>query len=315
MFNIITIGSATKDIFLDAKKLKKDNDFSFPLGEKIELEKILSFSGGGGVNTATTFALQGLKTAFCGILGQDLAGQEIIEELNQKGINTELVTIKPGGTTDIGLIFHAESERTILLYHGVSKTFSEKDIDWKGLGNTAWLYLAPLWKNAAKLTEKIVSSAKENNVKVALNPSLHQLSLPNIRDILREVNVLILNDEESAFLAGAKSYQEKKVFSEIRKITPAIIIITKGKGGAAALEGKSFYQITAPPTDVVDATGAGDSFGAGFVAGLIQKKTIKESLQLGMANAVSNIQIFGANKGLLKKGDDFSMIKITKTQL
>jgi sugar/nucleoside kinase (ribokinase family) len=328
MLNIIAIGSATRDIFINAENLKKGGGLCFPLGGKIELENLQTFSGGGGVNAATAFALQELKTGFCGIVGQDLAGQMILDELNSLGIDTQLAKTKASRQTDSGIIFHAGSERTILLYHSVSRTFSEKDIDWQTLKNTQWIYIAPLWGKAANLTEKLISFAKYNRIKVSLNPSLDQLKLKNIKELINKINVLFLNDDEASFLTNIKPYCEKPVFSSIcscAKLGLAqdkIAVITKGKQGAAAFDGKFLYQIPAPKVKVVDATGAGDSFGSGFVAGLIQANCgrsdlpqswdIERALRLAMANAISNIRVFGANQGLLKKGDKIHDIKITK---
>ncbi len=327
MLDIIAIGSATKDIFLDAKNLQKGNNLVLPLGGKIELKNIRYFSGGGGVNAATTFALQGLKTAFCGVLGQDLAGQEIIDELNEKGIDTSLVKVKQGQKTDIGLIFHAKTERTILLFHGASRTMNEKDIDWQQLKNTKWLYLAPLWGQAAKLTPLVLSSAKHDGLrapaallKIAMNPSLDQLKLKNIKEIIKNIDVLLLNNSEASFLTGIKPDDEKRLFSAIYSCArpslaqnkQLITVITKGKEGATTFDGRYFYQVPAPPVKVADATGAGDSFGSGFVAGLIQKKNIEESLKLAMTNAIGNIQVFGANEGLLEKGQEVEEIIVKK---
>lgn len=312
MLDIITIGSATKDIFLDAKDLQKGTYLVLPLGEKIELKNIRYFSGGGGVNAATTFALQGLKTGFCGVLGQDLAGQEIIDELTEKGIETSLVKVKQGQKTDVGLIFHAKTERTILLFHGASRTMNEKNIDWQQLQNTKWLYLAPLWGQAAKLTVKLVELAEGKGIKIAVNPSLDQLALPGFKKILPKIDVLILNSDEASFLTKI-AYLQKPVFKKISSLTKSIIVITKGKQGATAFDQRLFYEVPAPPVKVADATGAGDSFGSGFVAGLIQKKNVEESLKLAMTNAIGNIQVFGANQGLLEKGQEVEEIIVKKS--
>ncbi|MDP2926965.1 MAG: carbohydrate kinase family protein [bacterium] len=319
MFDVITLGSATKDIFLGAEKLKRGKDFCFPLGEKIEIENVRFFSGGGGINTASTFARQGLKTAFCGVVGEDPAGTEIIKELAGLGVDTELLKVKKGKSTDLGLIFHAQNERTIILHHGISRSLGKQDIDWSKLKETKWFYLAPLWGKAAKLTVALVDFAKENKIKTALNPSLDQLSLPNIKEIIRDVDVLILNDDEASFLTGVKPFKEKAIF---QKLSPNClsselkhcVVVTRGKKGALACDGKFIYNIPAPLVKVIDTTGAGDSFGSGFVAGLIQTKRIEKAMQLGMANAISNIQVFGANQGLLKKNQPSLKIKTRKTK-
>src|SRR3989344_3445955 len=97
MYDIITFGSAAQDINLKSKafKVTKDDKDSvtgegicLALGSKIDVEDIKFNSGGGGTNTAATFAKQGFKTAFCGTVGDDIAGKEIIDELKKLKINT-----------------------------------------------------------------------------------------------------------------------------------------------------------------------------------------------------------------------------------
>jgi ribokinase len=99
LFDIISIGSATRDVFFSADELKKFKMDEFPTGEaiclgygsKIEMKKIVLTSGGGGTNAAVTYARQGLKTAYIGVVGQDFNGTEIINELNREGINTDYI--------------------------------------------------------------------------------------------------------------------------------------------------------------------------------------------------------------------------------
>ncbi len=326
MPKIIVIGSATRDIFIDAENLKKGKNLCFPFGEKTEIQKVRFFSGGGGINAATTFVLQGLKTGFCGIVGKDLIGTEIIRELKEKRIDTSLLKIKKNKVTDLGMIFHAKKERTIILSHNASKSLSWQDIDFKKLKNTDWIYLAPLWGKAAKLTLELAGFAKKNKIKIAFNPSLDQLKQKNIGKILSNIDVLILNDDEALFLISLLDMRRptkrsvenrtcdvrQKVFQKIASLTKAIVIITKGKDGALAFDSKFLYHVPAQKTKVVDATGAGDSFGAGFVAGLIKENSMEKALILAMSNAIANIRVVGANQGLLKKNEKLPKIKITK---
>src|SRR3989344_2877133 len=97
MYDIISIGSASRDVLLgidDFKTFKSDDYASgeamcFSLGSKMEAKKIVFASGGGGTNAAVTFARQGLKTANIGVVGDDLNGQEILKELAAEGIDVQ----------------------------------------------------------------------------------------------------------------------------------------------------------------------------------------------------------------------------------
>ena len=92
MYDVVTFGSATWDLFLDLEDFKvlKNDDFltgeglCFNLGSKVRIEEIDFFAGGGGTNTAVTFANQGLSVAYCGSVGKDFAGREIAEILESR---------------------------------------------------------------------------------------------------------------------------------------------------------------------------------------------------------------------------------------
>ncbi|MBU4466776.1 carbohydrate kinase family protein, partial [Patescibacteria group bacterium] len=311
MSKIIVVGSATKDIFIETEGLKKGKSLCFPFGEKTEIKKAQVFSGGGGVNVATTFALQGLKASLNGAIGNDLAGKELLAELKEKKIDTGSLRIKNDKQTDLGIVFHSQQDRTIVLCHNASRSLNWQDIALEKIKKADWLYIAPLWGTSSNLTEKLINFAHQNKVKIALNPSLDQLALKQITKIINQVNVLILNSKEASFLTKVKPFQGKSkipsiaegsVIHKIASLTKAIIIITKGKDGAVCFDHSFFYNIPAQNIKVVDATGAGDSFGSGFVAGLIKTKNVENALTLGMANAIANIKVTGANQGLLKQG-------------
>ncbi len=325
MLDIITFGSASLDIFLHLKKVKiiKDKKFvtgegiAFNLGSKIDVQDIKFNSGGGGTNTAATFSNQKFKTAFYGVVGNDLAGKKILEELKEKGINTKFVLTKKGRPTNHSIILESgkEQERTILVYRGASELLEEKDISWDKIRNEKpkWFYIAPLSGKTAFLTEKIISFAKKEKIKVALNPGNSQLSLKKkvLDFVLKKIDILFLNQEEASFLTKIPYQNEKEIFLKLEKLCPGIIVMTKGKEGVIVYDGKSIYQAKPKKIKVKDKTGAGDSFASGFVSGYIYSDgDIKYSIQFGIANANSCLQEIGAKNGLLKKGEKFPKVKV-----
>jgi len=321
MFDIITFGSATRDIVISPKKLttlkygkdsSSEREVCFPIGSKIDVEEIKFYTGGGGTNTAATFALQGYKTAFCGMIGDDLPGKEILEELKKLKVNTDLVSKTSNKLTNHSVvILEGNHERTILAYRGASELLAEKDIPWKKL-NAKWIYLAPITGLLCQAFEKIVDFAKQNNIKIAANPSIAQLCLLNFSEIAKKIDVLILNKEEASFLTKIPSEKERETFKIINKLCPGVAVITKGGEGVAVFDGKNFYRaVPLPEREVVDTTGAGDAFGSGFVAEFIKSNgDIEKSIQFGMANSKGNLSQMGAKTGLLKKGDEFQSVKV-----
>lgn len=327
MLDIVTFGSVSWDIFVKPKnsKIISDKKFvtgkgvCFNLGSKVDIEEIEFNSGGGGTNTAATFSKQGFKVAYCGAMGDDLSGKEIIKELKKININTGLVVQKEEKYTNHSIVLNSggKRDRTILVYRGASELLCDKDINWEKIkkAKPKWFYLAPLSGKLAALTEKIVDFARKNKIKVAINPGNSQLKIPTrkLKDILSKVDVLFLNQEEASLLTKIPYQKEEEIFKEIDKMCPGITIMTKGKRGVVVSDGKHIYSAKPLKIKVSDRTGAGDSFASGFISGLIKfEGSIEEAIQLGMANANSCLQKIGAKNGLLDKNEKFDKIKVRK---
>jgi len=323
MFDVITFGSATWDIFLKPKvfKVVKGKKFStekgvcFALGSKVDMEEIMFFSGGGGTNSAATFKNQGFNVAFCGTVGEDVSGNEVIEDLKKRGINTELVlrtNLKP--TNHSIVISSSENERTILVYRGASEIADKEDIPWDKL-KAKWFYIAPLSGKLANIFRDIVDYAKINGIKVAVNLGNSQIALgaEKLKPILKDIDVIILNQEEASLLTKISYENEEEIFKKIDDICPGIAIMTKGDKGATVSDGRNMYSAVPPKVKVLDKTGAGDAFGSGFVSGLMKSNgDIEHAIQLGIANSSSNISEWGAKTGILEKDKDFKKVKIQK---
>ncbi|KPJ54809.1 hypothetical protein AMJ47_03085 [Parcubacteria bacterium DG_72] len=321
--DIVTFGSAAWDVFMRPKKIRpvtskrfvSKKGICFNLGSKVDIEDVYSSSGGGGTNTAATFVSQGFKTAFVGCVGNDLTGRQIIEDLKVFGINVDFVQTESSRPTNYSVILKTQGvDRTILVYRGASELFDKKRIPFGKIKKAKWFYLAPLPGKTAKITKDIVDFAEKNNIKVALNPGNSQLSLAKkeVEDIISKVDILVLNQEEASFLTNIDYHKEKEIFKKIDNICPGIAIMTKGPEGVSVSDGKHLFTAPGVHNNIVDNTGAGDAFGSGFVAGFIKKQDIEYAIQLAMTNSVSCLTKLGAKGGLLKKGQKFKKVKVSK---
>ncbi|MCX6724399.1 MAG: carbohydrate kinase family protein [Candidatus Staskawiczbacteria bacterium] len=327
-YDIITFGSATQDIHLKSrafKILKGQKDFltgagiCLPLGSKIDVQDIIFTSGGGGTNTAATFAKQGFKVAFCGAIGVDSAGLEIVRELKHLRIDTKFIVKKKEKHTNYSIIISNTGEdRTILVYRGASDALNEKDILWKKLKKTKWIYLAPMAGEQLNIFADIVNFAHENKIKIAVNPSEQQLSLPQekLKEIFQKIDILFLNQEEASFLAKVPFDDEKGIFQKIDEICSGIAVMTKGGEGVVVSDGKYLYSaLPDAKRKIVDTTGAGDSFASGFLSDYIRYDgDIEKAIQLGLANSEANLSEIGAKTGLLDKDSKFDRVKVLKQE-
>jgi len=272
---------------------------------------MLTMIGGCGVNTAFTFVLQGLATAYCGKIGQDLAGRQILEELIKVGVTTDWVVKTDNLATSQSIILTVPNkERTILIYRGASNSLTEQDINWDELKNAKWFYVGPMSGDCAPLFAKLFGFAQENNIQVSTNLGASQIKmgLEKLRSLLNlpVVKIVNLNQEEAARLTDVDFKNEKKIFKILDEVVDGIVIMTKGSGGVVVSDGEYLYSAGVPQAGYLDRTGAGDAFGSGFTAAIMRGKPIEWAIQLATANATGCVQELGATNGLLKK-DDFGL--------
>jgi ribokinase len=313
MFDVVTFGSATKDIFVRSKNFKlidspeflTDKALAVEAGAKIYIDELIFTTGGGGTNTAATFALQGLEVAYLGLVGDDVAGLEIIRELEKLGVVCDFIKVTAKAVTPHSIILSLPGkERSILVYAGAAHLLSEKDIPWEEIVKTKWFYLSGLSGNSAKVFEPIIDFAKEEKIKLAVNPGHDQLigNREITKKLLEKIDILIVNQEEASMLAGVDYEDEEILFKKFDELVPGIAVMSKGPEGVAVSDGKNIYRADIPQAGYVDRTGAGDAFGSGFVATIIKGGTIEEAIQFATANATATVQQIGAKNGLLAKG-------------
>ena len=323
MYDIITFGSVTRDSFLRLKKESyrilgegeslESKSLCFPLGAKIFIESLEVASGGGASNTAATFSNQGFKVASLSKVGDDKRGEAAIEEMKRFNVAVGFIKKDRKYSTAFSVILSSPiGERTVLIYRGACHFMEVDDMPWEKLKKVKWFYLAPLSGKSAQLFGPLLKMAKQNNIKVAVNPGESQINLGEevLKPILSQVDILILNREEAASLTKISPKAEQEIIKKLVFLTKGIVVMTKGKEGSVVCDGKYVFRAPAPSVLPFEKTGAGDAFGAGFLSGLLEKNDVEYAIQLATANATSCIQKIGAKNGLLKKGEWGSWPKV-----
>lgn len=306
MYDIITIGAATRDVFLLSDKFTfiHSKQFETGVGEcvsfgtKIDLDKIVFTTGGGATNTAATFSNLGYLTATVCRLGDDIAGRDVLADLRAHKIKTLLVQRVLGGATAYSTLLTAPNgERTALVIRGVSSSFLEKTFTWSKM-KAHVVYLTSLGGNFA-LSKKIIEQMKKAGSFIAWNPGRGELQkgFKAFRSVLSLVDVFIVNREEAELLT--KQSELKTMFNYLSR-TNGISLITDGEKGAYAEKQKTIWFANTTGVRSISRTGAGDSFGSAFIAGFLKFDNIKKALAVGMINAESVIQKIGAKAGIIK---------------
>lgn len=304
MYDIITLGSADVDIFvktLDDPEIRKHldhTDMAYHLGDKMLVDNIAITTGGGGTNTAVAFSRLGLKTGFIGVLGKDLNGKHVLEELKKEKV-TFLGAIKQGNT-GLSIILPSKKDRTILTYKGINDSLTVNDLKLDKV-NTKWLYISSMLGQSFDTAENIVHLAKKKGSKIALNLSqyLARRGLRILSHLLHAADIIVLNREEAQILTGKSKINE--IFGAIYEHSHAIVAITSGSGDIYASDGIRIYVKKIHPINPVDKTGSGDAFAAGFVYGLMKSTSIHHAMDFGHKEALSVMAHVGAKNDLLRK--------------
>lgn len=304
-FDVISFGSAIVDIFLQSKEFKliknKEGGVSIcgVYGDKIDIERKLIASGGGGTNTGVSFARLGLKAGVVARMGNDFFGQLIAKELGKEGIAIDLMAIKEEETDISVILVGPDGGRTILVSRGSTK-LEEEDINWQTL-EADWFYLASLEGNL-DLVEKLINFSKEKGIAMAWNPGKKELlEKKRLIQLINQVKVFNLNREEMEELIEEKMENKKFFWEKVKNLEGEIIVVTDGRQGAYLWSKSGLVFKKAPATTPVDETGAGDAFGSGFVAGLIKRMSLEEAFDLAMRNGSSVVRKIGAKTGLIRE--------------
>ncbi len=306
MYDMITIGSASRDVFLLSREFKLIPMRGVPggvaecvtLGAKIDVDELVLTTGGGATNAAATFAGLGLSTAVIAKVGDDEPGHAVLADLESRGIATNLVTtVKHGKTAYSTLLTANNGERTALVFRGVSSSFTERDVPLPKC-KTRGIYLTSLAGDTA-LAMKIGAYAHKKNIAIAWNPGGAELAAGRgLLAITRLMSVVLMNREEACLLLGRKDEDLRALAKSIAQ-EEQIIVITDGPNGALAYRNGQAWMSRTTGKPSVSRTGAGDAFGSGFVAALMRDLSVPDALRLATHNAESVIQHVGAKAGIL----------------
>ena len=349
MFDVITIGSATMDVFVECEdanivsvysKSKKSEFMSYPYGAKVEISDFASNVGGGGVNTAVNFANLGLKTSAIFKIGDDIYSEGVLESFKNKNVDLSNKIQDQNDSTGFSIILVSfQGDRTVLAHRGANAHIKKSDINFDAIKNSKLLYIAPLNGESNKVLDDIVKFAGENNVYVCFNAGTTSIKrgYNYLKNILETAQIVVMNKEEAAMATQIQvrpdtrevKYSEelihpdvKKMFDKLKVRDYQIIVITDGGNGAYAYDGKHYYYCPVFEGPVVSTLGAGDAFASTFCAALDKTRlNIGKSLMIASVNSAGVVSEFGATGGLLtfdeiekklSEKPDYKFVKIDK---
>jgi sugar/nucleoside kinase (ribokinase family) len=258
-------------------------------------------SGGSAANTVAGIAALGGKSAFIGQVADDQLGAVFAHDIRAAGVDFA-TEVRPGQpTTARCLIFVTpDGQRTMNTFLGASQFLPAAALDESVIANGAILYLEGyLWdpEEPRAAMRKAIDIARANGRKVAFTLSdVFCISRHggDFRKLIEDglIDILFANENELLALCEHEGFEE--AVAHIHGKVP-LLVVTRGENGAMALQGSERVEVGAEPIErLVDTTGAGDMFAAGFLFGQAQGRGLQESLRLGAICAAEIIQHYGA---------------------
>ena len=308
---ILGIGNAIVDVLakVDDEFLKKNNltkgsmklinksEFE-NLKKNIKIEKVVA--GGSVANTMAGIAnLQG-KPSFIGKINSDNFGEMYKKSLQDINVNFTYLEKNENLSTGASIILITpDSERTMCTYLGISSHLSENDINENNILNHELIFLEGyLWDKgiSEKMFKHVINIAKKNKIKIAMSLSdifcvtRHKQDFYNL--LQNDLDILIGNENEINELADKNSLLES--VNQLKKLNK-ILVITRSENGSMAIKNNEIINCKSIKVNkVLDLTGAGDLFAAGFLKEYLDNSEIKKCLETGSMLASKIIQKIGA---------------------
>jgi ribokinase len=312
VFDCVTVGGASRDVFFMTSKGKILKDprsnlkklIAFEYGSKIIPETTEFSYGGGGANTAVCFAHLGIKVSTLLSIGAEGTGSLLIHDLQTAGVDISYIIRNREYHTALSLIVGIPSrDHTMFLYRGANNHLVVHD--WRSI-KTKWFYLSSLTGESAEVIPELFAYASAHNICVAWNPGSEQLEggYRDLKSYLDITDILILNREEAMRLVLSKNnrlkvHDPKSLLKALGTMTKGIILMTDGSNGSYLYDQTKVYFQSAYKASVIETTGAGDAYGATFVAVRFLGCSIDFAMKVAACNAASVIQNVGAQKGLM----------------
>jgi sugar/nucleoside kinase (ribokinase family) len=283
--------------------------FSSPLtrlpepGELVLSEKIAVFPGGNALNTAIALSRLGENVAVAGSIGDDDLGRLLLDQMQTQELNVRGVRREPDGRTAATFILRVEGEdRRFIHSLGVAETFTGEHVLPELIPDNGIMLVGGYLKLGAwddKVLTDLMRQARQKNCKVVLNICIAQdsgVDHGRCLSLLEHVDVFVPNEDEARILTGEMmpELQAKALLGAGAQI----VVITRGKQGLFANDGKRTVEMGIFHVPVLDPSGCGDCFTAGLIAGLIREWDIVRVLEFASAVGAIGATALGCTNGV-----------------
>ena len=296
MIDVLCLGQIVADVLVKGIKGLPER------GKLLLLDNLSLHTGGSAVNTAIALSKLGIKSGVIGKVGRDTFGNFILKELKENNVDTKgIVRDKKALTSCSIVLVSPEGERSFMQYLGANAQLSLKDVDLNLLKGTKILHIAGallLFRFDGQPAGLLLKKAKKMGLTTSLDIVWDARGrwMKRLKPCLPYLDIFLPNIEEAKMLTGKK--EPKEIASLLIDYGVKIVGLTLGKDGSY-LKDKD-KEIFIPPfkARVLDSTGAGDSFAAGFLAGYLKGWELEKIGQLANCVGAMCVKTIGATAGI-----------------
>ncbi len=286
--SVVVVGSINEDVVLLVSRAPRP-------GETVTAERTTRRAGGKGANQAVAAARAGAAVRMIGRVGEDAAGERMLEDLRREGVDTAEVTALAGEATGTAYItVTADGENTIVVEPGANASLSPDDVaaHREALAGAA-VMLAQL-EVPVDAVAAAVREARDGGVRPVVTLAPAQ-DVP--AELLGGLDPLLVNEHEAGFLLGVDDIADdvQGAGRRLLDLGPKSVVITLGARGAVLADPRGVQQLPALEVDeVLDTTGAGDAFAGVLASALARGASLPDAVQAGLAAGAESVGRVGA---------------------
>jgi ribokinase len=288
-FDVIGFGALNVDKIFRVPKIAHEEEETFVF----DFEET---AGGSAANTIVGLARLGLKTGFIGKVATDHEGQLLLEDFKREGVNTDgIVVSKRGNSGTVAAYVDRKGERALYVHPSVNDTLGFEEIDLEYIRQSRFVHLTSVDRKPFLAQKKLIIELSD--IQVSFDPGgiYARKGLKALKPVILRSSVVLPSEGELKMLTG-KNWKEGA--RALLKEGAGIVAVKLGERGCYVADGKEAHLIEPFKVKVVDTTGAGDAFCAGFIYGLVKGKDLHQCGRLGNFVASRCITQVGARRGL-----------------
>lgn len=287
-YDILGIGEINVDLILgpDARPI-------FGQFEKVVDDAALTV-GGSGTIFAMGAAQLGLRVAYCGVVGDDTFGRFMLDQLHSRNIATHGVIIDPARKTGLSVILNTPGDRAILTHLGAIDALHAEQVNRTLLAQARHIHVTSyfLQHNLRPGLPELLAEARRSGATVSIDTNWDPTERwdDGLDAVLAQTDVFLPNEQEAIAIARASTLDDAVAKLAARIPTVAVKL---GPAGAICRQGDTVVHDPGFPMEVIDTTGAGDSFNGGLLYGLLNGWALQDALALGCACGALSTQAAG----------------------